>query len=406
VVEVLNKISGDFNREDLDLLQIFANLAASAAHNAQQHETVVRENRGLRETLRATPGTVMGTSAAMRKVMELVGRVASSHATVLLLGETGTGKEVTARQIHQLSPRREKHFIAINCAALPETLLESELFGHEKGAFTGADKQHIGLFEQAGDGTLFLDEIGDLSASAQIRLLRVIQEKKFRRLNGKEELPFKARLVCATHHNLPEEVRHKKFRLDLYQRINEATIHAPPLRERKGDIEVLARYFLRVNGGERQAAFADETLKILCGYPFPGNVRELENIVKSALRACVGEIILPQSLPMRIMNDLLREPPVTTSGKATEAPNLDHIEELMDELARSLPADWLTTAHREAVRSYIKAFNRVYLRKILKRHKHNLKAAAKASRLDPKTFRKYWKEAGLPPLGGDDGKPD
>ena len=233
----------------------------------------------------------------------------------------------------------------------------------------------------------------------------MIQEKKFRRLNGKEELPFKARLVCATHHNLPEEVRHKKFRLDLYQRINEATVHAPPLRDRKGDIEALAWYFLNIHRGERQAAFADETLKILCGYPFPGNVRELENIVKSALRACVGEIILPQSLPIGIMNDLLRDAPLTKSDKAADAPRRDHIEELIDELARSLPADWLTGAYRETSKLHNHALDRVYLRKMLERHRHNLKAAAKASELDPKTFRNRWKQSGLPPLGGDEEKP-
>ncbi len=348
---------------------------------------------------------IHGESASLLAALWHLTRVIPhADSNVLLLGESGSGKELFARAIHELGPRPDAPFVAAQVSAIHEHLFESEMFGHEKGAFTGADKQHLGLFEQAGDGTLFLDEIGDLSAPAQIRLLRVIQEKKFRRLSGKEDLPFMARLVCATHHNLPEEVRHKKFRLDLYQRINEATIHAPPLRERKGDIEVLARYFLRVHGAERQAAFADETLKILCGYPFPGNVRELENIVKSALRACVGEIILPQSLPMRIMNDLLRDPPVTTSGKATEAPNLDHTEELMDELARSLPADWLTTAYREAASPYNQAFDRVYLRKMLERHKHNLKAAAKASDLDPKTFRNRWRRSGLPPLGGDEGK--
>src|SRR6266498_2381050 len=312
---------------------------------------------------------IHGESASLlAELWQLTRVIPHADSNVLLLGESGTGKELFARAIHELGPRPDAPFVAAQVSAIHEHLFESEMFGHEKGAFTGADRQHIGLFEQAGDGTLFLDEIGDLSASAQIRLLRVIQEKK--------------------------------FRLDLYQRINEATIHAPPLRERKGDIEVLARYFLRLHSGERQTAFADETLKILCGYPFPGNVRELENIVKSALRACVGEIILPQSLPMRIMNDLLRDPPVTTSDNETEAPNLDHIEELMDELARSLPADWLTTAYREAARSYNQAFDRVYLRKMLEHHKHNLKAAAKASDLDPKTFRNRWKQSGLPPIGG------
>src|SRR5262245_16082767 len=177
--------------------------------------------------------------AALRQLAILIQRADSN---ILLLGETGTGKELFARAIHDLGLRPDAPFVAAQVSAIPEQLFESQMFGHEKGAFTSADKQHIGFFEQAGDGTLFLDEIGDLSVPAQIRLLRVIQEKKFRRLPGKEELPFRARLVCATHHNLPEEVRHKKFRLDLYQRINEATVHAPPLRERKGDIEVLARY--------------------------------------------------------------------------------------------------------------------------------------------------------------------
>jgi DNA-binding NtrC family response regulator len=349
---------------------------------------------------------IHGESASLLTALwQLTRVIPHADSNVLLLGESGTGKELFARAIHELGPSPDSPFVAAQVSAIHEHLFESEMFGHEKGAFTSADKQHIGLFEQAGDGTLFLDEIGDLSAPAQIRLLRVIQEKKFRRLSGKEELPFKARLVCATHHNLPEEVRHKKFRLDLYQRINEATVHSPPLRERNGDIEILARYFLNAHKGERQAVFADETLKILCGYPFPGNVRELENIVKSALRACVGEIILPQSLPMLIMNDLLRDTPLTKSDKATEAPNLDHIEELIDELARSLPADWLTAAYREAARPYNQAFDRVYLRKMLERHRHNLKAAAKASELDPKTFRNRWKQSGLPPLGGDEGKP-
>src|SRR5262245_43199142 len=354
----------------------------------------------VREKIRGESESLL---TAMWRLTEAIPHVDSN---VLLLGESGTGKELFAQAIHDYGPRLDAPFVAVQVSAIHEHLFESEMFGHEKGAFTGADKQHTGFFEQAGDGTLFLDEIGDLSTSAQIRLLRVIQEKKFRRLSGKEELPFKARLVCATHHNLPEEVRHKKFRLDLYQRINEATIHAPPLRERNGDIEVLARYFLNVHKGERQASFADETLKILCGYPFPGNVRELENVVKSALRACVGEIILPQSLPMRIMDDLLRDAPATKSDEAADSPLRDHIEELIAELAQSLPVNWLTTAYPEAARPYNQAFDRVYLRKMLERHRHNLKAAAKAANMDPKTFRKYWKESGLPLYWADEGKPE
>jgi two-component system, NtrC family, response regulator HydG len=328
-----------------------------------------------------------------------------ADSNVLLLGESGTGKELFARAIHDSGPRRAAPFVAKQASAIPEQLFESEMFGHEKGAFTGADRQHIGLFEQAGDGTLFLDEIGDLSDSTQIKLLRVIQEKKFRRLSGREELPFKARLVCATHHDLPKEVNDKKFRLDLYHRISEATVHAPPLRERKGDVELLARYFLDAKNGEQQKAFADETLKILCGYHFPGNVRELENAVNWAFGDCVGEIILPQNLPIEIMNNLLQDAPGAKSDKETDAPRRDHIEELIDELARSLPADWSTLPYRETSRVHNQALDRVYLRIMLERHRHNLKAAAKASDLDPKTFRKRWRESGLPPLGGDEEKP-
>jgi two-component system, NtrC family, response regulator HydG len=349
---------------------------------------------------------IRGESASLLAALwQLTRVIPHADSNVLLLGESGTGKELFARAIHDLGPRHDAPFVATQVSAHNEHLFESEMFGYEKGAFSSADKQHIGLFEQAGDGTLFLDEIGDLSASAQIRLLRVIQEKKFRRLSGKEELRFKARLVCATHHDLPEEVNHKKFRLDLYHRISEATVHAPPLRERKGDIELLARYFLDANKGERKA-FADETLKILCGYDFPGNVRELEKAVNWAFRACVGEIILPQNLPSEIMNALLRDAPGAKSDKATDAPRRAHIEELIDELARSLPADWPTLTYRETSRAHNQALDRVYLRKTLERHRHNLKAAAKASDLDPKTFRKRWRESGLPPLGGDEEKPD
>jgi len=350
----------------------------------------------LRETIRGESASLL---AALRQLTKVIPH---TDSRVLLLGESGTGKELFARAIHELGQRADAPLVAVQISAINEQLLESELFGHERGAFTGADNQHIGFFERAGDGTLFLDEIGDLSASAQIKLLRVIQEKKFRRLKGKEELPFKARLVCATHRNLAEEVSRNEFRLDLFQRISELTIHVPPLRERKGDIEVLARYFLNAYKGERQVSSADETLRILYGYPFPGNVRELENVIKSALRTCVGEVIMPQHLPMQMMNDLLPDALITKSGKAMDAPYRDHTKELIDELARSLPTDWLTMAYREAAKPYNQAFDRIYLRKTLDRHRHNVTAAAKAANLDPKTFRERWRQSGLPPLGGEE----
>jgi len=358
----------------------------------------------LREAIRGESASLLATLRQLAKVIPHV------DSRVLLLGESGTGKEMFAQAIHGLGPHAKAPLIAVQISAINEQLIESELFGYERGAFTGADKQHIGYFEQVGGGTLFLDEVGDLSAAAQVKLLRVIQQKEFRRLNGKQDLPFRARLVCATHRNLAEEVSLRNFRLDLFQRISEVTIHVPPLRERKGDVERLAQHFLDSHRGERRIAFADETLKILCGYPFPGNVRELENVVKSALIACGGEVIMPQHLPMRIMSDLTPDQsdpqPVVSPAPADSQSTHEPPQELVAELARLLPANYSALPYREATKLYNQAFDRVYLRKTLDRHRHNLTAAAKAAGLDRKTFRERWKQAGLPPLSGEEESSD
>jgi DNA-binding NtrC family response regulator len=346
----------------------------------------------LRETIRGESASLL---AALRQLAKVIPHVDSR---VLLFGESGTGKELFAQAIHELGARADEPLAPVQISAINENLIEGELFGYEKGAFTGASKQHKGFFEQAGRGTLFLDEIGDLSPSAQVKLLRVIQERKFRRLSGAEDLPFKARLVCATHRNLAEEVSRNSFRLDLFERISESTIHIPPLRERKGDVEYLAKHFLDLYRDGRQMSFAEETLKILQGYPFPGNVRELQNLVKSSLRVCAGEVIMPQHLPMRIMNDLLSDPPAAASDATPHL--IPH--ELLDELKRLFPADWSELAHGAAIKPYIQAFDRVYLRRMLHLHKGNLTAAAEAADLDRKTFRTRLKNAGLPPINGED----
>jgi DNA-binding NtrC family response regulator len=368
------------------------------------HDFLPRDDSPLMAKLRER---ILGESASLLAALQRLERaIPHANLNVLLLGESGTGKELFARAIHDFGPRPKAPFAPVQVSAIPKDLFESHMFGHEKGAFTSADRQHIGYFEQAGDGTLFLDEIGDLPATVQVKLLRVIQEREFWRLNGKEALPFDARLVCATHHDLPKEAGRNEFRHDLYQRISEIAIYVPPLRERKGDIELLAWHFLNKYKGERQVAFADETLKILCGYPFPGNVRELENTVRSALINCNGKIILPRHLPTHSMNALLPNPGGTESDEATDAPRPEHIKELTDELERLLPAGWLTLTYREAFKLYNQAFDRIYLRKVYDRHGQNLKAAAKTADLDPKTFRKRWRESGLPPLGGDEEESD
>jgi transcriptional regulator with GAF, ATPase, and Fis domain len=228
--------------------------------------------------------------------------VACSNATVLLLGETGTGKEVTARYIHNRSPRSERAFIGLNCAALTETLLESELFGHEKGAFTGATAQKIGRFELADGGTLFLDEIGDISASTQVKLLRVLEEREFVRVGGVKTVACDVRIIAATNRNLKEAVASGSFREDLFYRLNVFPVEVPPLRQRREDIPPLAEYFTRLASIDvgRPTRLSDEAIAILTSHAWPGNIRELRNVIERAVLLCEGEEILPMHLPQEI----------------------------------------------------------------------------------------------------------
>ena len=304
VVEVLNRLNGEeFNDNALALLQIFANLAASGAHNAVQHQSVVKENRGLRQTL-MKQGAIIGNSAALRQVTDLVNRVAGSNATVLLLGETGTGKELTAKQVHQRSPRSEKPFIAINCAALPETLLESELFGHEKGAFTGAHAAKMGRFEMADGGSLFLDEIGDISPSTQVKLLRVLQEKEFIRVGGIKTISTDVRIIAATNRDLRAAMQDGSFREDLYYRLNVFPIGMPPLRQRREDIPLLVDHFTGVAATELgcpKPEIGDEAMALLASYNWPGNIRELQNVVERAVLLADGNRLDRSHLPREIV---------------------------------------------------------------------------------------------------------
>ncbi len=308
VVEVLNKLSaGPYDEEDLTLLQIFANLVANAAHNAAQHETVVKENRGLRESLRVqTP--VIGNSTALRQVNDMINRVAGSNATVLLLGETGTGKEVAARQIHAASPRKDRPFIAINCAALPETLLESELFGHEKGAFTGAHAEKMGRFEMADGGALFLDEIGDISMSTQVKLLRVLQEKEFVRVGGTRTISTDVRIIAATNRDLRAAMEKGTFREDLYYRLNVFPIQLPPLRGRREDIPLLVEHFIGVAAAtldNPEPTVSNDAMALLASYDWPGNIRELQNVMERAVLLTDGETVAVDQLPREIVGDAL-----------------------------------------------------------------------------------------------------
>jgi two-component system nitrogen regulation response regulator GlnG len=239
---------------------------------------------------------IIGNSPAIQEVYKMIGRVAASDVSVLLVGESGTGKELVARAIYQHSQRADKPFLAVNCAAIPETLLESELFGYEKGAFTGATKRKIGKFQQADGGTLFLDEIGDMSLSTQAKLLRVLQEGTFERLGGDETIHCGVRLVAATNKNLEQAIAAKTFREDLYYRIKVITINLPPLRARKEDLPDLIQYFIARHCAQltkEAISLAPETLQLLKDHDWPGNVRELENVLKRAILLCKSNVITP-----------------------------------------------------------------------------------------------------------------
>jgi len=260
----------------------------------------------------ALPGTapetaqseeMVGRCEAMKQVYQAIGRVAPQDITVLLQGESGTGKELVARALYHHSRRASGCFRALNCAAIPETLLESELFGHEKGAFSGADRRRIGNFEQASGGTLFLDEIGDTSPGIQAKLLRVLQEKAFERVGGNETIHVDVRVIAATNHDLEQLVAEGNFRSDLYYRLSGFTIKLPPLRERGDDIDLLANHFLHKYNrefGMEVTAISPEAMKRLRNYDWPGNIRELESVIKQSLLRAAGHMLLPEFLPEKL----------------------------------------------------------------------------------------------------------
>jgi len=273
-----------------------------------EHLRLVRENRQMRRELEEKFGldNIVGKSKKMLEIYKIVERVAPTDATVLLRGESGTGKELFARAIHYSSLRQEKPFVPVACGALPETLMESELFGHEKGAFTGAISQKRGLFEIADGGTLFLDEIGDLTPAIQMKLLRVLQEREFTRVGGTKPIKVDVRIICATNRNLEEMVEKGEFREDLYYRINVVPIFLPPLRERKEDIPLLVQHFLAKYGASDKR-IAPEAMELLMKYSWPGNVRELENVIERAVVLSEGDTIPPEVLPDRLRPCLLPE---------------------------------------------------------------------------------------------------
>jgi two-component system response regulator HydG len=305
---------------------------------------IARERRGAR-TARARaealeqdlvrehgPHGLVGRSEPMRRVLEQIRKVAATDATVLVLGESGTGKELVARALHDASARREKPFVSVSCAAIPEGLLESELFGHEKGSFTGAIRRKLGRFELAHEGTLFLDEVGEIPPATQVKLLRVLQERAFERVGGEETVEVDVRVISATNRDLAAMAREGRFREDLYYRLDVVSIALPPLRERPGDVEELARHLLsriapRLGRGVK--GFSPEALECLRRHRWPGNVRELENVLEQALVFADGELVQPEDLP----DALRRAPPAS----ALPVPAGDRsLTEILEEQERQL----------------------------------------------------------------------
>jgi DNA-binding NtrC family response regulator len=277
-------------------------LVATARNAVQHHRMSVEITSLKRETGGGDPfeGIVTGASS-MREVFRQMDRVAAADITLLIHGESGTGKELVARAIHQQSPRKRGPFVAVNCAAIPDTLQESELFGHEKGSFTGATGKRLGRFELADKGTLFLDEVAELSLPLQAKLLRVLQDGTFQRVGGSQDIRSDFRLVAATHKDLGREVREGRFREDLYFRIVVFELELPPLRERVGDVELLSRHFLEQHGRGRETKteVSPEAAALMASYPWPGNVRELENVIQRAVVSSEGRIE-PEHLPARL----------------------------------------------------------------------------------------------------------
>jgi Nif-specific regulatory protein len=303
VIEVLNPVKGNqFTQEDLDLLASLAAQAAVAIRNARLLASIREEKQYLQAEIEERYRTLIGESPRFRDAVAMARRAAGSTATVLLLGETGVGKEMFARSIHAWSPRADHPFVAINCVALTDTLLESELFGHEKGAFTGAYQRKKGLLELANGGTVFLDEIGDMKPDLQAKLLRVLQSHQFERVGGVQPIQADIRVIAATNQDLTAAVRDGRFRKDLYFRLNVITITVPPLRERREDIQPLAAFFVQSYCREMKRppmTISRDALDLLCRYDWPGNVREMENVIERAVvLGTTGPMIGPQDLSL------------------------------------------------------------------------------------------------------------
>jgi len=351
-VEAMKKGAYDYVAKpyEIDELRIIAK-------NAFEKISLQEENARLRLEIGRLEGLgeIIGQSEAIKEVFDRIEKVGTTDVTVLIEGESGSGKELVARELHKRSKRRNEPLIIMNCAAVPETLIESELFGHEKGAFTGAAERRSGKFELANKGTIFLDEIGDMSVSTQSKLLRVLQEQKFERLGGAETLAVDVRIISATHRDLEEEIEEGRFREDLYYRIKVVNIKIPPLRHRKEDIPLLVNRFIQYFSEEHQkriVSISNEAMKILISYNWPGNVRQLKNVIESALVLANNEILDTTDLPEEIKHP---------ENNAMTLKNVDY-----------------NLSFRDAKKLLIENFERDFIKKKLEEFSGNISRTAEA----------------------------
>ncbi len=362
----------DYLTKPFDDVELVARCVAKAA----ERKFLFDRNRALETALKEKEGVVVGdgiigNSGPIRDVQRMIDAVAYSAATVLVQGESGTGKELVARALHAKSPRRAQPFVALNCGALTETLLESELFGHVKGAFTGAQRDQKGLFDAADGGTIFLDEIGDIPPATQVRLLRVLQEGELKRVGAAESIKVDVRVIAATHRDLPKLVKSGRFREDLFYRLNVIAIPLPSLRERIEDVPLLAHHFLRrytERLGKKVKTLAPEAIDLLCGYRWPGNVRELENALERAVVLCRGDTITPTDLPPAVTGrtaPLVRDLPVGGDDQA-----------------------WLAMSYATAKEQALRRFEKGYVEALMRACDSNISAAARKAGMDRSNFKR------------------
>ena len=339
-VQALKSGAKDYLVKPFDPAELSIRLR-SLVENKRRENTLEAEARTSIHKKSFGATLLRGNSPAISEISRQIDKIAGSAVTVLITGDSGTGKEIVAREIHARSPRREEPFVAVNIGGIHEGLMESELFGHEKGSFTGASNRKQGLFELAGQGCIFLDEIGEMPMSLQIKLLRVLQDKKIRRLGGTSDIPINARIISATNQDLETQIKSGKFREDLYYRLNVFRMYLPPLRERRQDIPVLAEYFLEKHSGRTKPSLTPEALSKLENYPFPGNVRELENIIERSLIYCENSVIRDSDIDL---HEGSKKPLDDTSGLSGPdnpvlSKNTDNAPPVGDEIKKEAPVN-------------------------------------------------------------------